>query len=249
MNVSLTKLRVGDISFDHSYQRPLDEKRAKLIAQELDFERLGAIEVSRRADGSLWAVDGQHRLVALVLVGKVDFRVNCVVHTGLTVPEEAKLFLKLNLGRNAPRNFALYNAELRAEEKEATEIAAILKSLGLRAWPTRAHKSICALSAVRAAHRLGNLRDTLIVLKAWGGGDARMLEGVLVRAISLFFAAYPEADVAQMSDKMRTGARDPLLLVNALTARRHVLRSEKAYVAEIAQIYNRRRKHNRLGEE
>ena len=80
---------VEDLHIDESYQRPV-QKHVNTIAQEWDDMKCNPLKVNYREDGNLYVWDGQHRLVALKLMG-IDY-VLCVITVGLTQKQEAALF-------------------------------------------------------------------------------------------------------------------------------------------------------------
>lgn len=94
------------IKFDPRAQRNLNKARAQAIAEKLVPTALGTPILSRREDG-LYAVDGMHRVYAcqLILTGKALASekvreaiqtIACEVHSGLSMANEASLFIIKN---------------------------------------------------------------------------------------------------------------------------------------------------------
>ncbi|WP_217238683.1 DUF6551 family protein [Streptomyces sp. AC555_RSS877] len=94
------------IKFDPRAQRNLNKARAQAIAEKLVPTALGTPILSHREDG-LYAVDGMHRVYAcqLILSGKVSVSeevrkavqtITCEVHSGLSMANEASLFIIKN---------------------------------------------------------------------------------------------------------------------------------------------------------
>lgn len=91
-------LRIDDIRVDDAYQRDLRRDLVNQIASDYDIVKAGPILVSEREDGSLWCVDGQHRLAGAQQAGETEVFAH-VVH-GLDQEEEAALRLARNNRRS-----------------------------------------------------------------------------------------------------------------------------------------------------
>jgi hypothetical protein len=87
-------LLIADINVDGAYQRDLRHDLVNKIARAYDIVKAGAILVSLREDGTLWAVDGQHRMAGAEQAGETEIIAH-VVH-GLTQEQEAELRLARN---------------------------------------------------------------------------------------------------------------------------------------------------------
>lgn len=83
------------LTTDLRVQRPADMKRIKDLAARYDPMQVGTIVVSRRADGTMIVLDGQTRIGAKARAG-VDGPVHAQVYTGLTLEQEASMFLSRN---------------------------------------------------------------------------------------------------------------------------------------------------------
>lgn len=87
-------LPIEKINVDPDYQRSLRHDLIERIRKEWDIVKAGPILVSQRTDGSLWCVDGQHRMLGAQGAGETEIFAN-VIH-GLTPEEEAALRLARN---------------------------------------------------------------------------------------------------------------------------------------------------------
>lgn len=114
---------------DHNVQRTLEVPRAEKMAREFDPAALGVITLSQRDDNTVHVVDGQHRAEAAKRAGRGHIPMECSLHTGLTLAEEAHLFRLLNDTRrpSAIRRFQIREIE---GEPVATHIAAIIDKFG-----------------------------------------------------------------------------------------------------------------------
>src|SRR5690554_1338293 len=88
----LEQIRVDQFNIDHSYQRPISPTMVNRIVKAFDSRLFGIVTASRRADGSYWVLDGQHRIAALIKMGKGNISVPCEVLTGLSMEDEARVF-------------------------------------------------------------------------------------------------------------------------------------------------------------
>jgi hypothetical protein len=82
----------NDIRVDTQYQRPINIAHVRKIANEFDERAFGVILVSERADGSVYVIDGQHRLAAVKSMGRGGSEIPCHVYRGLSVGDEALIF-------------------------------------------------------------------------------------------------------------------------------------------------------------
>jgi hypothetical protein len=207
------KVKPADMKIDHKFQRELDEGRCKNMAKSIDPERIGVPVLSRRSDGSLAVIDGQHRVTALKQAGKDGEYILCEVHEGLTVTEEAALFLKLNGGRKAVSVFDKWRARIVANDRLAHDITTVLESVGLRISRNPSKNTVCAIQVVESVYaRNGNLRETLNVLKRWGDGTApSVFDGELIKYMSSFLLEHPDLVLDTLLDKLETVHPERLL--------------------------------------
>lgn len=194
-----TWLPLSDLVCDSTIQRPLDERRVERLADALDLALLGVIEVSARTNGTYHVMDGQHRVAALRLAGFHTETVECKVHNGLDLAQEARRFVGLNTF-TSPRPFDRFKVRVKAGDPIAVGIDAILMEFG---WRVQTGDIDGAFSAVVAAERVYVGRSTAerehgpealrsalgVVTEAWGHkpGNAN---GFVIGGLGLFFARY-----------------------------------------------------------
>ncbi len=245
VEVSFIKARMSDIIIDRTYQRNLDEARAKRMSVNFANGLFGVPVVSSRPDGVLAALDGQHRLTAGVWAGKGDDKVLVEAHHGLTIKQEAELFLRLNGGRTAVHTWDKWRARLVAREPVAMEMTAIAEETKTRfSLSTQTKFCISALAKAERVHRkFRTLGETISLLIAVGEGDTQWLSGDMMVAVGAF-----------LNKHGKHADRDTLLVVLAknapgiLTARirgqselAHI-HFEDASKIVIADIYNAKTK-------
>jgi hypothetical protein len=187
-------LRVGDLEIDRRIQRDvirantLDEIRKKYNRRSLN-----TLVVSQRADGKLYLVDGQHR--AIVVKEKEpdgeDARVYCCIHTGLSLQEEAKLFVELN-NQTAASPLDLHKARVTQQDPTALALDAAAKAYewGIGSGARR-------IAAVRVLEQLyyaaesefdgyGRVlvENTIgVITNAWGNDDAKVMSQPVLKAV------------------------------------------------------------------
>ena len=119
---------VEDLHIDESYQRPV-QSHVNTIAREWDNMKCDPLKINYRQDGRLYVWDGQHRLIALRMMG-VDY-VLCVITVGLTQEQEAALFGCQGNGIKKPNPYDIFKANVCAGEKIDTAIKAMCSKYGL----------------------------------------------------------------------------------------------------------------------
>jgi hypothetical protein len=129
---------VAAIGIDTAYQRTIDNEASqrfiRAIARDWDWSMCLPLKLSRRDDGSVWAVDGQHRQAAAQLRGDIP-HLPCVIGRYDSNADEAAAFVALNRQRRALSAVDLFVASLAAGNAEAIEVLATIKAAGLRLAP------------------------------------------------------------------------------------------------------------------
>lgn len=199
------KIKPSDVKSDPSYQRELDEKRSQDLATTYNGDFAGVPVVSRRNDGQLFVLDGQHRISANVSAGMGSVAVLMQVHDGLSIKQEADMFHHLNKNRRAVGAHDDFKARVKAEHADALAVVAILKSHGLKITHQMQKNGVRAIQAVESVYRRGNLSETMHILAAWSAGDPSAFDGPLVKGVSSFLAMYgARVDVGNFSAKLRS---------------------------------------------
>jgi hypothetical protein len=180
-------VRIEDINVDASYQRPLSRAKIDQMWEKFDPAEMTAIVVSRRADGSLWALDGQHRLELLSRLGKAVVLAD--VREGLTVEQEAHLFYRLNTGQTRVGSWDTFRARLRAREPIAVRINEIVERHGFHLGRDIENGGISATSALERAFDMGRLDKTLSIISTVWPNDRVSLEASIILGIAVFLAS------------------------------------------------------------
>lgn len=104
---------------DYTYQR-VTTANVNKIRNEWDKELCDCLVVSYR-DGKFYIIDGQHRYYAAVANGVEDLP--CIVHSGLTDKDEARLFVKLNNLRKPLKPYDTFRANIACGNRDIPDVA------------------------------------------------------------------------------------------------------------------------------
>jgi hypothetical protein len=163
-------------------QRDLNTQRVNQLVANCDLAKLGVLTLSYR-DGVYWAVDGQHRVRMLQVLGFTDELIECRVHHGLTSESEAEMFLLLN-DVLAVKAFPKFRAAVHAGWPAQTEIDRLVRSLGLKISSDRSTGSIGSVTALEKVYSRSGpevLTRTLTIIRdAYGdpGMEAAVIDGI-----------------------------------------------------------------------
>lgn len=206
-------LALGAINVDTAYQRKLDMAWVSKLVAEFDPVRLGLPDISEREDGTLWAIDGQHRIHACRTYlgdGWERQHVECLVYSGMTLEDEAEFFYWRNYIKPL-KPFARFRARMVAGEDVATAIFRTAKDAGFTiAEGNDALSCVAVMESIfrgtRATNALegpANLAKTLVVVaKAWGN-RAPHPNGHVIKGLGMFLERYGhEIDNARLIKKL-----------------------------------------------
>jgi hypothetical protein len=212
----IRRLRLDELRIDSAYQRPLNERTVRTIAQGFDGRRLGVLVVSKR-DGWYAVFDGQHRLAALRKLGALDAL--CQVHENLAQKDEAWLFARLQLDRRSLRPIDRFKAQLVAEDPAACEIDQIVRDHGLRIGGNGRAPSVQAIVSLEKIYARGGgalLRDVLgLIQRVWRDDDGST-HGQFLEGTAIFVTAFgPKIGPANIES---LGKRGPWTIIRRSTA-------------------------------
>jgi hypothetical protein len=156
------------IQIDHQhYQRDnISNWKVLELARDWSWVACGTLCIARRRDGSLWAMDGQYRLMASLR--RSDIRdLPCMIFDVHDVKEEARGFINVNTNRKPPMSLAKYKAQITAGDEDVIFVRDLLESTN-RVIGNRSKKEVvCVGSLVWWARKD---RDALI--RIWPVLDA-----------------------------------------------------------------------------
>lgn len=191
--------------------RPIDPVWVeKKLAEGFDPNSLGVPIVSHRGEGRYVWLDGQHRGELMRRADGVDQKVQCRVFMGLTLAEEAGLFLKHNDGRQI-KPIHRFLARVTMGDPDALAITRIAEEHG---WKVRDGKDKCisavvSLENVYASDKKADgsrghvLELTLrVVTEAWGYKSEAVSQYVLGGIGAVFNRFGDAVDLASLVKKL-----------------------------------------------
>jgi hypothetical protein len=187
-------LPIEKLFVDERYQRNLNMKMVRRIAENFDNKAMGVLTVSKR-DFGYAIIDGQHRYYAAKKIGiKV---LECEVFEWLSLPDESKLFSTINMSRGKVRMIDQFRSMLVANEDDARNIVDILDSLELKIGKHTSNKGIkntisCVGTLLEFYKKIGfnEFYQSLSLLKDAYSGDWRSLDQKFVGGFCIFFNRY-----------------------------------------------------------
>ncbi|MFI1989075.1 DUF6551 family protein [Actinoplanes sp. NPDC020271] len=170
---SFRQIPVGLLKVDPALdsQRQFQQGWARKLARIWNPDLLLPAIVSLRADGCYYLIDGQHSCHVARLRHGDSFLRDCVVYEGLTLQQEAQLFLAANRDRKSVRPYDTYRVELTAGDPTAVQVAEEVTACGLEIAGSPSTNRVAAVQKLKtiADKRRGLVTLTLQVAeRAWG---------------------------------------------------------------------------------
>ena len=133
----LQNLPCHELKIDHTYQRaiatPASQTLITRIARDWDWSMCQPLVVAERSsdEGSLYVIDGQHRLAAARLRNDI-YQLPCVVIRSAGVEAEAAMFWQMNGARQPLTRLDLFKAAMASGDPVAKALSAAIASAGLK---------------------------------------------------------------------------------------------------------------------
>lgn len=185
---SLEWLGLDRLAVDPSYQRATDTPQSrKIIARMVkgwDWALCQPLVVSRRNDGSLWILDGQHRHAGARQRGDIP-HLPCVVLGGIDHAEEAHTFVALNEQRQRLSQADIFFGMLAAGNADAKAVQDMIDQTRWRVIRSRN----------TAARLPGELDCAPMLVRMMREKNAEAVRF----ALTVLRAAYPETPVRQVA--------------------------------------------------
>lgn len=220
-----------DLSLDPRVQRLFDPRKVdKILQMGFDASGLGTLTVSRRDDGTIVILDGQHRREAGKQVGHTG-KFHCEVHHGLTLKQEARIF-RISNNQTVPTLVSQFLVRVTEGDPVALDIEAILASHGWQVTKGSSDGCITAVNAIERVYRTadgtlpngthGDLTDRVIgVITAAWGTDYRAANGQILMGVAQLFGRFGDAvNVSKLVKEMQAMA--PVSLIGMAKAMQSV---------------------------
>jgi len=195
---TLGEFPAEDFMRDERVQRALRPMHINRLRADFDIEAIGAVLASERKDGSKHLIDGGHRVTVMIEEGLGHELVPAVVYHGLTLAEEARLFLRCNY-RASVEPLEKFRLSVASEDPESMYIAQLLEEADFSIHKDSGHtgsRAFYAIHTLQSVYRGGSengaeahpevVRDLLrIIMEAWGEQRAAVKDVVLGLGILL----------------------------------------------------------------
>lgn len=191
--VSQEWVMVGDLTVDPTYQRAIYEPKVKRMMRDFDPDLIGVLLCSRRDDGSTVVLDGQQRRETVARLWGQNQRVPCLIYHGLSVAQEAEVFVGFNETQTKPRAVDRFRAKVVAGDAACLDIQLIVQRHGLRITTGsqgRTAQCIVTLQQVYARGGPQVLDEAIGLVVAAGHTDDEPLSGELTSGVALLLARY-----------------------------------------------------------
>lgn len=185
--MELQLIPATDLKVDPRAQRAMDDRHMESLKSSFDVRKVGAVIVSERTDGSRYILDGQHRIYGAQGCG-FDGGIPAIVHRGLTLAEEAELFLALNSNKTVPL-MEKFKTRVTAGDKQAAAVNHIVEDEGFSIGNSKnSDYSISAVAQLETIYRTNGyraLKYTLQVIReAWQPLSVQARSARILAAVS-----------------------------------------------------------------
>lgn len=128
----MRRFKLSQLNIDHSYQRELSLTFIRKMIAEFDVTMLRELEVNIRPNGTVYVIDGQHRLEALRAIVKnpEKYSVTCLCNHVPTVEEEAKLYLARGAYTRKIAYAQTWEARKTAGDQDAIALGEMIEAAG-----------------------------------------------------------------------------------------------------------------------
>lgn len=239
-----TVLPVSHLEVDPATQRTLRTGHVKNIVSDFDPDFFGEPVVSHRG-GHYFVVDGQHRVEALRQMGWGDQKIPVLLYEGLSLAEEAELFLMLQR-RKAPSTFDKFRIQITSGDHVACDIDRIVRAQGLVLSDQQKAGAISAVVALREVY-LGVglthespalLAKTLRLLKTAWGPISAAFDGLLIIGAGMVLARYSGVvDEAVLAQKLARVGGGPNGIIARAKHEREIRRGRAASCVAAVMVY------------
>lgn len=253
------EVRASDLKIDPEAQRTLNLSRARAIAADIKPHALGSVIVSQRKNGDLYIVDGQHRREACRIAG-ID-TLMAEVHRGLTLQEEATLFLIKNREASKTNAHDEYRIGLTAGLPLFVDTEKVLVSHKLKIGSTSSNQvgAVQGILAITDNYGPDVLDDVLTVAEEAYGRTAETWDGIIIGGLGEFIGRHRDVvntppvldELARKLGKRSSAARligDARSNATGFGAKADGTGSRKmaAYRLILEDVWNKGRRKNRI---
>lgn len=235
----LTWINADDIKVNPVAQREFRPAWAEKILSEFDLDKYQVPHVNKRADGSLYVMEGQHSTWAYREYFGEGQQVQVWLYNGLTEEEEAEFFLSLN-NKKSIDLMAKFKVGVTAGRPDECDIDRIVRANGCHVGGSSKGSitAVAALTTIYSRHGAQVLGQTLRIIRdsfTEGGYERPILLG-----ISMVLARYPDLEVGRLVMRLsaqRNGWKGVIQKTTAIKEHMGCTQPEAA-AAAVVEFYN-----------
>lgn len=204
------QITAKELNVDFRVQREIEPSQVKKLTKNWDDLLVGNLTASLR-DGEFWLIDGQQRVTTKIQSGEGDYVFDVLVHEGLSILDEGRMFLAMNRDHKAVNSWDKFKVAVAVGENPESEVDKIVRSLGLTVGKVSSQSVIgvpATLVRIYRSYGEDTLRDVLVLnerlsynygISPW---DAQFLEGAAI------FLNRHKTDQAFRMDRLVTALRN-----------------------------------------
>lgn len=242
---TIRTLSTSQLTSGLPYQRPVKQEKVDEIIREWNPRKITPIVVSFR-NGTFNIVDGQHHAEAMrQMAGGRDVIVPCIIHTGMTYQEEAKMYADLDTDKTplTPRQHTKALVEAGSDPK-IMDIQRLVEDGGFT-WAldiqTGVPYEIAPVRTLINAYQLlgsaGFSRMLALLAGAWQG-TPHSLRSAMLSGMALFLKTYePELDDQTFIESMSAVSPDEIIRrgrISSSVALRHARIIWESYNSQLS---------------
>lgn len=237
----LAWVRADEINVNPVAQREFRPTWAQTILDQFDIDKFQVPHVNKRADGSLYVMEGQHSLWAYRQWIGEGQQVQVWLYNGLTEQEEAEFFLSLN-NKKSIDAIPKFRSAVTAGRPEECEIDRVVRANGCVVSTSKGENAISAVGALTTIHqRFGSkvLGQTLRVIRdsfVDGGFERPVLLGVAM-VLARYADSLDEDRLIAKLSAIRNGWKGLVQRTSNIRAAQGVSQAEAA-AAAVVEFYN-----------
>jgi len=246
---TIVNRKVGELWVDPQVQRAIKRSRVAKMAADFTPAALGVLTTSYRSAERIHIIDGQHRYEAAEAAGYTDLITTNEYH-GLSIPQEAALFRKLNATEKVSPVDQFFVACIEGRP-ESLFLSRVLTDNG---WTLATSTATGKISAIRALERVYALDPnaaaaTIATLTSAYGHIPAAVQGAMVEGLGRMLAKYGSAvNLTDLAQRLAASPGGPDALVGYARgqklARSGNLSTQIAWA--ITNLYNQRRRTSAL---
>lgn len=254
-------VRLSDTTIDRDVQRALNSSHP-IFKSIFDPDEFGVGIISKREDGSLVVLDGQHRTAHGIKSGFGHHEFLFFVHDGLTKDQEAAIFLAAQDRRVRVQAIDVFRLSVVAGSERHIAIIKILESFGLQVAGHQREGGVAAVASLlriydeklkvprpeapTAAQKGQLLSRTLHVLTSAWAKERDAFDGALLDSVAAFLLKSGVTVDGHGLSKRLAKAGTPARIIGKIRSL-HEAKGGKVYLAGVEQIEILANKGKRTG--